>query len=88
MRVTVQTRNTERATRNALGPRAKIGALAVPWAFLVAFAALYATFVLPRMSDGHLAAVCLGAFVALVFVAFFFAAITFSRDVLLGRWPE
>jgi hypothetical protein len=67
---------------------AKLAALLVPWAFLCVFAALYSTFLLPRMRDGHVAALCLGAFVALVFVSFFVAAITFSRDVLAGRWPD
>jgi hypothetical protein len=31
--------------------------------------------------------VCVGGFAALVFGCFFVAAITFSRDVLLDRWP-
>ena len=54
---------------------------------LGAFATLYAVFVVPRLRDGQLLALCLGAFIALVFVVFFTAAITFSRDVLLDRWP-
>jgi hypothetical protein len=53
----------------------------------VAFAALYALFALPRIRDGQPLAICLGAFVALVFVVFFIAAITFSRDVIQQRWP-
>ena len=61
--------------------------LAVPWLFLVAFAAAYVLLLLPRVRDGHLVALCVGAFVTLVFVAFVVAAITFSRDVLTGRWP-
>jgi hypothetical protein len=63
-------------------------AVAVPWVFLVVFAALYLLLALPRVRDGHPLAICLGAFVALVFVVFFVAAITFSRDVVLDRWPE
>jgi hypothetical protein len=59
----------------------------VPWLFLVAFAAMYVSFALPRVRDGQPLAVCLGAFVALVFVVFLVAAITFSRDVVLNRWP-
>jgi hypothetical protein len=43
---------------------------------------------LPRVRDGHPLAICLGAFVALVFVVFLVAAVTFSRDVVLDRWPE
>jgi len=59
----------------------------VPWVFLVAFATLYIVLALPRVREGQPLAVCLGAFVALVFVVFFVAAITFSRDVLANRWP-
>ena len=62
-------------------------AIAVPWVFLVVFATLYVMLALPRVREGQALAVCLGAFVALVFVVFFVAAITFSRDVVLGRWP-
>jgi hypothetical protein len=59
----------------------------VPWLFLAAFATIYIVLALPRVRDGQTLAVCLGGFVALVFVVFFIAAITFSRDVLLDRWP-
>ncbi len=65
----------------------KVVAVAVPWVFLLLFAALYLLLALPRVLDGHPLAICLGAFVALVFVVFFVAAITFSRDVLSSRWP-
>ena len=60
----------------------------MPWLFLIAFATLYIVLALPRVRDGHPLAICLGAFVALVFVVFFCAAITFSRNVVLDRWPE
>jgi hypothetical protein len=66
----------------------KIGVLVVPWLFVGVFATLYALFLLPRMSEGHLVTLCMGSFVALVFASFFVAAITFSLDVLSGRWPE
>jgi hypothetical protein len=65
----------------------KVAAVLVPWVFLAAFATLYAFLVMPRVRDGQWLAVCVGAFIALVFVVFFVAAITFSRDVLLNRWP-
>ena len=65
----------------------KAVAIAVPWGFLVLFATLYLWLALPRVLDGHALAICLGAFVALVFVVFLVAAITFSRDVLTSRWP-
>jgi hypothetical protein len=71
----------------SVSPARKAAAIAVPWVFLLLFATLYVTFALPRVREGHIAAVCLGAFVSLVFVVFFVAAITFSRDVLLDRWP-
>lgn len=74
--------------RARLAPSRKLSALLVPWAFLVAFAALYTIFVVPRLREGPTLALCLGAFISLVFVVFFVAAITFSRDVLLDRWPE
>jgi hypothetical protein len=69
-------------------PGRKLAALLVPWVFLCAFAAAYGLLLLPRMRDGAWLALCVGAFVALVFVSFLIAAVTFSRDVLLGRWPE
>ena len=65
-----------------------MAALAVPWVFLLAYAALYWVLVLPRVGSGQWLAVCVGAFVALVFVVFLVAAVTFSRDVLRGAWPE
>jgi len=38
--------------------------------------------------DGAWLAMCVGAFVALVVLSFLAAAVTFSRDVLTGRWPS
>jgi hypothetical protein len=70
-----------------VGPGRRLAAVVVPWAFLAAFAAVYALIILPRMRDGAVVAICVGAFIALVFLTFFVAAITFSRDVLTGRWP-
>jgi hypothetical protein len=40
------------------------------------------------MRDGAFLALCVGGFVGLVFVSFCVAAITFSRDVITGRWPD
>jgi len=65
----------------------KVVAVAVPWVFLVVFAVVYALLALPRVMQGDAAAICIGAFIALVFVVFFVAAITFSRDILTNRWP-
>jgi ABC-type protease/lipase transport system fused ATPase/permease subunit len=73
---------------NDVSPARKIVAIAVPWVFLALFAAIYMLVAVPRVLEGHVLAMCVGAFVALVFVVFFVAAITFSRDVVLNRWPE
>ena len=70
-----------------LGSGGRLGALLVPWVFLAVFAALYLLFIAPRLREGAWLAVCVGAFVALVFLSFFAAALSFSRDVLTGRWP-
>jgi hypothetical protein len=72
---------------SAPGRFQRIGVLLVPWVFLAAFGALYVLLLVPRMRDGAALALCVGAFVGLVFVSFFAAAITFSLDVLTGRWP-
>ena len=71
-----------------LGPLRKLGVLLVPWGFLCVFATIYVGIVLPRLREGQLAALCVGGVAALVFVSFVVAAITFSRDVLIDRWPE
>jgi voltage-gated potassium channel Kch len=70
-----------------LGFGRKLVALAVPWLFLMVFATLYLLLAFPRVREGQPLAVCLGAFVALVFVVFLVAAVTFSRDVVRNRWP-
>jgi hypothetical protein len=70
-----------------LTPGRKLATLLVPWAFLVVFGVLYVLVLLPRVRDGAWLAICVGAFVALVFLSFLAAAVTFSRDVLTGRWP-
>ena len=71
-----------------LGALRKVGVLLVPWGFLVVFAVVYVALVVPRLREGQLVATCIGGVAALVFVCFFVAAITFSRDVVLGHWPE
>ena len=59
----------------------------MPWVFLLVFGFMYINFLLPKISAGGFAAVCLGAVVTLVFISFAIAAVTFSRDVLSGRYP-
>lgn len=65
----------------------RLAVLLVPWVFLVVFAFMYLTFLWPKVSAGGFAAGCFGAVMALVFVSFAVAAVTFSRDVLSGRYP-
>jgi len=75
-------------SRVSLGLLRKLAVLLVPWGFLCAFAVVYSALAVPRLREGQLAAMCIGGVAALVFVCFFVAAITFSRDVVLDRWPE
>jgi hypothetical protein len=65
----------------------KLAVLLLPWAFLALFAALYVTILWPQARGGHFLAMCVGLFAALVFISFAAAALTFSRDVLIGRYP-
>jgi hypothetical protein len=65
----------------------RLAALLVPWVFLVVFSSIYLTFVWPKISAGGLVPLCFGVLIALVFVSFVVAAVTFSRDVLSGRYP-
>jgi len=71
-----------------VSPGRKVVAVAVPWVFLAAFATLYVLLALPRLREGQFLALCLGAFIGMAFVVFTVAAVTFSRDVLLDRWPD
>jgi hypothetical protein len=65
----------------------RLAALLVPWVFLAVFAFMYLTFLWPRVSAGGLLPTCFGLLIGLVFVSFAVAAVTFSRDVLSGRYP-
>jgi len=66
----------------------RVVALLVPWVFLVVFATMYLNFLWPRMIAGSWLAIAVGTLVALVFLSFALAAITFSRDVFRGRYPS
>jgi hypothetical protein len=72
---------------SSLSGSRKAALLVLPWAFLIVFAYIYLTIILPRALSGHLLNACLGLFVGMVFVTFVVAALTFSRDVLTGRYP-
>jgi hypothetical protein len=64
-----------------------VAVLLLPWAFLALFSYLALTFVLPHAAGGQILAICASLLMAVVFVSFTAAAITFSRDVLSGRYP-
>jgi hypothetical protein len=70
-------------------PRSHRAALvAVPWLFLMLFAAMFTGLVWPRATDGHVVAMIVSAIMAIGFVCSSAAAITFSRDVIVGRYPS
>jgi hypothetical protein len=75
------------AARTQLSFAGRLGALLVPWTFVLIFGVLYVWLLLPRVWEGHLLAVCVGVFAAFAFLASTVAAVTFSRDILTRRWP-
>jgi hypothetical protein len=62
--------------------------LLVPWVFVIVYAAMYVLLVLPRATSGSVLGAIMGVIIAGVWVVFAVAAVTFSRDVLTGRWPD
>ena len=74
--------------RYALSGGKKFAVLMVPWLFLAFFLFMYSRFLLPQLMDGNILLRCLAAFVAVVVVSFTIAAITFSRDVISGKYPS
>ena len=64
-----------------------VSVLALPWVFVALFAWLVITFLLPRVLDGQVLAIILGVLVVMAFTSFTIAAVTFSRDVVAGRYP-
>ncbi|MBX5493365.1 MAG: hypothetical protein IRZ14_19615 [Chloroflexi bacterium] len=74
--------------RRGLSGGQRLAVLLVPWGFLVVFALMYALVLWPRAADGHALAIVVSLFLALVFASSVLAAITFSRDVLQGRYPD
>jgi predicted anti-sigma-YlaC factor YlaD len=61
-------------------------AVLVPWTFVIILSGAYSFALWPRVAEGQLLGACLGVFLAIVLVSFIVAAVTFSRDVLSGRW--
>jgi hypothetical protein len=74
------------ADRRLAGGR-RLAVLLLPWLYLVLFALLYAVFVWPRAGGGHLLGILLAGVAGEVFLVFAAAAVTFTRDVLTGRYP-
>ena len=74
-------------SRGGLAGGRKLAVLALPWVFLALLAVIYLRVLWPQVTGGHLLAACVGVIAGLVFVSFSVAAVTFSRDVLSGRYP-
>jgi hypothetical protein len=67
--------------------RRRIGVLIAPWMFVGVFAGLWVGVLVPHASGGQTAWLVVSAVAGLALVSFVVAAVTFSRDVLVGRWP-
>jgi hypothetical protein len=67
-----------------LNRRQRASAICVPWTFVAVYAVVYATLLLPRAHDGF--GVVVSALVGVIWLVFAVAAVTFSRDVVTGRW--
>jgi hypothetical protein len=74
------------ADRRLAGGR-RLAVLLLPWLYLALFALLYAVVVWPRAGGGHLPGILLAGVAGEVFLVFAVAAVTFTRDVLAGRYP-
>jgi hypothetical protein len=76
------------AAKRVLARRRKVAVLTVPWLFLIAFAAIYFLVLWPQVVQGHVLAMIVSLLVLIGFMAFGVAAVTFSRDVVRGAYPE
>ena len=65
----------------------RIGVLVAPWLCVGLLAAFWLGVLVPRAFEGHAALICLNLLMASALASFAWAAVTFSRDVLRGRWP-
>ena len=65
----------------------RVGVLVAPWAFVLVFAVVWFGVLLPRAMEGHAVLACIAVLATVALVSFALAAVTFSRDVLSGRWP-
>ena len=64
----------------------RVAVLLVPWVFIALFAAAYLRIFWPWLTSGAPLQMCVGAFVSLAFLSFSLAAVSFSRDVVTGRY--
>ena len=67
--------------------RQQVAVLVAPWTFVVVFSAIWLGVLVPRALAGPPIVVLIGVFAGCALVTFWLAAVTFSRDVLGGRWP-
>ena len=65
----------------------RLGVLVAPWLFVIVFAWIWIALLVPRALDGHAVLMCISFLAGVALACFFVAAVTFSRDVLRGRWP-
>jgi hypothetical protein len=77
---------TETRSGAPLSGARKWAVAAMPWVFLALLGAVYDVLVIPRVSSPSLLLIVVGLFLAMVVISFTAAAVTFSRDVLTGRY--
>jgi hypothetical protein len=66
----------------------RIRVLIAPWAFVALFAVVWVGILVPRALGGQAALICISVLAGLALLSFVIAAVSFSRDVLAGRWPD
>lgn len=71
-----------------MSPAQRAIALVVPWAFVLVLVGAYGLVALPRLSTAGVLGAGVGVVLVTVLVSFVLAAITFSGDVVRGRWPD
>ena len=61
--------------------------LIAPWAFVLGLGGVWLGLLLPRVPSGSAPLVCLTLIAGLALISFIVAVVTFTQDVLGGRWP-
>jgi hypothetical protein len=67
--------------------RQQVAVLVAPWTFVAVFSSIWLGVLVPRALAGPPIVFLIGVLAGCVLVTFWMAAVTFSRDVLGGRWP-